>query len=439
MAMRTMTTYASCLNEMYGLRRFGIKLGLGTIRRILSGMGDPHKAYRCIHVAGTNGKGSIASALATILNQSGHVTGLYTSPHLVRFNERIRIDGKMISDREVVESYLAVKDVGPSGREPTFFEFATAMAMHAFKRHGVEWAVIETGMGGRLDATNIIRPAVSVISNLSIEHKQYLGNTLAQIAFEKGGIIKYRTPVVTGVRQKQAVAVLERLAQEKKAPLHRLGVDFSVRRRTDGFFDYQGLSHRWTRLQTGLQGDYQIDNAAIVLAACETLIAGGTELTDDVIHDGILRNIWPGRLEVVCERPYVIIDGAHNLMGARELGRFLRDRMQGRNITLVMGILDDKPFASMMKALVPCCRRLILTAPKIDRRLTPQKLYRTASAMLKNITVIPDVAEAAATAIRESKPDDVVCIAGSLYVVGEFKEALQKGRITLPNGKNRTG
>ncbi|MCP4688208.1 MAG: bifunctional folylpolyglutamate synthase/dihydrofolate synthase, partial [Desulfobacterales bacterium] len=196
--------YDDCLKSMYGLRRFGIKLGLGTIRGVLEGLGNPHEKFSCIHIAGSNGKGSIASTLAAILETSGRRVGLYTSPHLVRFNERIRVNGEPVSNADVVNAHQAVDDVRPRGgaRHPTFFEFATAMAFYEFARRKVDWAVVETGMGGRLDATNVITPAVSVISNISMEHRMYLGNTLAEIASEKGGIIKKGVPVVTGVRQR---------------------------------------------------------------------------------------------------------------------------------------------------------------------------------------------------------------------------------------------
>ncbi|MDH3829843.1 MAG: Mur ligase family protein, partial [Desulfobacterales bacterium] len=204
---------------MYGFRRFGIKLGLSTIKRILVGLGNPQDTFACIHVAGTNGKGSVASSLASILHRNGFKTGLYTSPHLVRFNERIQVNNRPVTNEKVVTSYSAVKDAHFGKRDPTFFEFTTAMALFEFAAQKVDWAVIETGMGGRLDATNIINPALSIITNISLEHRAYLGNTLAQIAGEKAGIIKKRTPLVTGVRQKKAFDEIKRIAAGKKAPL----------------------------------------------------------------------------------------------------------------------------------------------------------------------------------------------------------------------------
>jgi dihydrofolate synthase/folylpolyglutamate synthase len=197
-------TYNRCLKTLYGLRRFGIILGLDTIKGILNALGNPQNNFGCIHVAGTNGKGSVASALSSILQESGYKVGLYTSPHLVRFNERICINNRQISDADVVKSHKAVQQVHHGNRSPTFFEFATAMALYEFGRQTVDWAVIETGMGGRYDATNVIQPAMSIITNVSMEHRDYLGNTLARITREKAGIIKPGVPVVTAIKQKQA-------------------------------------------------------------------------------------------------------------------------------------------------------------------------------------------------------------------------------------------
>ncbi|MBL7180064.1 MAG: bifunctional folylpolyglutamate synthase/dihydrofolate synthase [Desulfobacterales bacterium] len=411
---------------MYGLRRFGIKLELSTIQGILNGLENPQNRMACIHVAGTNGKGSVASALASILRLAGYSVGLYTSPHLVKFNERICINGRPISDENVVLSYEAVKSVRHGGREPTFFEFSTAMALYEFGRQKVEWAVIETGMGGRLDATNIIKPALAVITNISVEHKMYLGNTITQIAAEKGGIIKKYTPVVTGVKQKSVISVLKTIAGSQSAPFYRFGDAFRVRRNRNGTFNYYGIEHIWPNLQTGLMGRYQVDNAAIVLAACEVLNKTRTDLPLETIKDGLMQNRWPGRLEVVSRSPLVILDGAHNFNAARNLARFLSENLAGRNITLVVGILDDKPYKAMLKSLLPFCSRAILTAPKIDRALPPETLLAVAQQIVAETTIVPDVDSAVQHAVETASPDDVICIAGSLYVVGEAKEALGK-------------
>ncbi|MBA3016955.1 MAG: bifunctional folylpolyglutamate synthase/dihydrofolate synthase [Proteobacteria bacterium] len=413
---------------MYGLRRFGIKLGLSTIKSMMKSLGNPQKSFLCIHVAGTNGKGSIASSLASILKESNYKVGLFTSPHLVRFNERIQIDNKPVSNKSIVEAYEALKNVSSGNREPTFFEYSTAMAFYEFGKQKVDWAVIETGMGGRLDATNIIKPALTIISNISLEHRMYLGNTIKEIAGEKGGIIKNYTPVVTGARQKSAVSTLKDIALEKSAPFYRLGEDFKVRRsrNRNNKFTYYGIENTWHNLHTGLQGDYQIDNAAIVLAACELLDKNKAEIPLNSIQKGLENNHWPGRLEIVSDNPLIILDGAHNLIGTRKLVKYLAKNLSRRKITLVAGILDDKPYSSMIKTLCSVCHRAILTQPRINRALLPEKLYSPAKQVISDIKIIPKVNDAIKYAIKTTPKKDAICIAGSLYLVGEAIEYFEK-------------
>ena len=422
--MPTPSPYSDCLDAMYRMRRFGIVLGLSTITNILKGLGNPQRDVKSIHIAGTNGKGSIAAALATILQNSGFRVGLYTSPHLVRFNERICIDGVPISDDAVVASWEAVKSVHHGDREPTFFEFTTAMAFYEFGRRKVDLAVVETGMGGRMDATNVIVPEVSVITNISLEHKMYLGGTLAAIATEKAGIIKAGIPVVTGVVQKSARNVVEKTAARRSAPLFIKGRDFGVRRTGNNQFSYTGIDHRWPNMQTALMGGHQVENAALTLAACELLMRTHKQISRAHIQDGLIQTRWPGRLEVVSQRPYVILDGAHNLMAARGLRRFLQANLTGRHITMVAGILNDKPYAAILKDLVAPCQRLIITQAKIERSLPPETLAAVARPLIADVRIIPDVAEAVRQAIATSGPDDAVCVGGSLYVVGEAKAML---------------
>jgi dihydrofolate synthase/folylpolyglutamate synthase len=364
MIMAAKDSYNDCLETMYGLRRFGIILGLSTIKRILKGLGNPQEGMSFIHVAGTNGKGSIASTLSTILHLSGHKVGLYTSPHLVRFNERICINNRPISNKNVVSSYKAVKKVDHGTREPTFFEFATAMALNEFGRRKVDWAIVETGMGGRLDATNVIKPALSLITNISLEHKDYLGETISSIAREKGGIIKKNVPVVSGVRQKKVISILKGIAESQSAPFYRFGDAFRVRRNRDGTFNYFGIENVWPNMNAGLVGSHQIDNAALVLAACEVL--------------------------------------------------------NKKNLGLPLQCIKDAH-----------CSRVVLTRPKIDRALAPEKLYHIVREKITDIRVIPNVDEAVVHAVETTPADGVICIAGSLYVVGEAKETFEKNFFLL--------
>jgi dihydrofolate synthase / folylpolyglutamate synthase len=420
----TQTDYQKCLKEMFSLHRFGIKLGLDLISDILTKLDNPQNKYKCIHIAGTNGKGSIAAALSAVLREAGFKVGLYTSPHLVRFNERICINNAQISDKDVVAAHEAVKSVRPGAREPTFFEYTTAMAFYLFAKADVDWAVIETGMGGRLDATNIVCPALSIISNISMEHQFYLGNSIARIAFEKGGIIKQTTPVVTGAKHKDAVRVLRDIAASRSAPFYRLGEHFKVRRNPTGFFSYSGLDHSWKKLRTSLPGDHQVDNAGVVLAACEILVRENISMDFSAIKKGIESFKWPGRLELIPGSPDILIDGAHNFMAARILAKYLAEHLKGRDITLVIGILDDKPYLSMLKTLLPFARRIILTQPKTDRSLPTEKLLQAVQSIGRDAEIIGNVGDAVSFALRMAPPDGVACITGSLYVVGEAKEAL---------------
>lgn len=419
---------------MYGLRRFGIILGLSTIQGILAKLGNPQETFRSIHVAGTNGKGSVASALATIFQLAGYKVGLYTSPHLVHFNERIRVNGETISNDRVVATHEAVQSVHQGDREPTFFEFSTAMAFYEFGHQSVDWAIIETGMGGRLDATNVITPDLSIITNISLEHQAYLGRTIAQIAGEKAGIIKPGVPVVTGITQQSAEAVVLEQADRKQAPVYRLGKEFRIHRNsgTETFTYYGVEGSVYPEMRTGLPGRHQLANAAQTVAACELLDLKKTaRLPLAVIRKGLLENRWPGRMEILSKAPTVLLDGAHNKAAVRLLAQFLSKQFAGRHITLVTGILDDKAYPEMLACLLPLCARAILTQPKIDRSLPAETLRKVAETIIPNVTVIPDAPSALQYAVRTSAPDDVVCVAGSLYLVGEIKEAIEVGAIVL--------
>ena len=419
--------YSQCLSSMYGLRRFGIKLGLETIEAILAGLGHPQRNYPTIHVAGTNGKGSVVAMLASILQSAGYRVGHYTSPHLERFNERICVNATPIEDRDVVEAWQTIQAMDHLEREPTFFEATTAMALHEFNRRQVDWAIVETGMGGRLDATNVLSPDLCVITNISLEHREYLGNTIATIAGEKAGIIKPNTPVIAGVTQASARRVIRQKAVSLKAPLLLKSKDFRCRRLKGGRFSYYGLDQTLKGLQLGLSGSHQVDNAALVLAACETLNRQGkTNLSESIIKSGLDATQWPGRLEIASKAPCIILDGAHNLMAARVLAKHLEEHYHDRSITLVIGILDDKPCESILKDLIAPSQRVVVTQPIIDRAVPAAALAETAKQFSSRIDIIPQVDAAVQHALSTASPSDVICVAGSLYVVGEAKTALRQ-------------
>jgi len=424
------TPYQECLDHIYKLGRFGIKLELKTIQNILSLLNNPQKNYKTIHIAGTNGKGSTATYIESILRRAGFKTGIYTSPHLVKFNERICINGHQISDEKVVKAYEAVHAVDVGKRKATFFEITTAMAFYHFSQENLDWAVIETGMGGRFDATNIIQPQVSVITNLSLEHTDYLGSTLKDLAREKGGIIKKDTPLVTGVSQPSCLEVLKRVAQDKSAPFHRYKHDFSMRK-TPGkpSYIYQGLFQTIKELIKPLPGDHQKENLSLALAASELVFEKYKgkdlryKLSPNLVKEGLSTTKWPGRLEIIMEKPLIILDGAHNLKAASVLGKHLSKTLADKKLTLVVGILDDKPYEKMLKHLVPCAQRVIITKAKIDRSLETDLLKAAVEKITnKKIEVIEDVHKAVSHAISTCSDDDAICIAGSLYVAGEAKE-----------------
>ncbi len=421
----TNCAYNECLTAMFRLHRFGIKLGLETIRTMLSALGDPQNKFNAIHIAGTNGKGSVAAMLSTILRSAGYDVGRYTSPHLERFNERIWVNDQPIDDESVVGACQRTMSVDGLPRQPTFFEFTTAMALDEFARRNVQWAVIETGMGGRLDATNVLTPRLAVITNISLEHRTYLGSNIAQIAGEKAGIIKPGIPVVTGVRQSSAAKVIAGQATTAGAPLFRHGHEFRSRRRPESHFDYYGVDHTYRDLRLGLNGDHQVDNASLVIAVCELLERNGlAAIGEEALRQGLENTRWPGRLEVAGKAPDIILDGAHNLMSARILSRHMRRYLHNRNITLVIGILDDKPFRNILKDLIHSCKRVIVTQPKIDRAIPAERLAQAAREFSRNVEVKADVGDAVRYALATSAKEDVICVAGSLYVVGEAKTAL---------------
>lgn len=428
------TPYELCLEKIYKLGRFGIKLELDTILNILSQLNTPQNNYNKIHVAGTNGKGSTAACIASILRAAGFKTGIYTSPHLVRFNERICVNGQQISDADVVSAYQAVNAADNAlrrgSRQATFFEIVTAMAFYYFAGKNVEWAVIETGMGGRFDATNIITPKVSVITNLSLEHTDYLGHTIRDLAREKGGIIKPGVPAVTAVSQPSGIDSLTKIAKDRGSALYRFKNDFSIRK-TPGrpTYNYKGIYQNFQGLTKPLPGEHQRENLSLALAACELIFEQNKgadpryDLTREVVHKGLSQVNWPGRLEKIMDHPLVILDGAHNFKASVLLGKYLNQILGNKKLTLVIGILDDKPYEAMLAQLLPRAQRVIVTKAKISRSIEPAVLTAAARKIFKGeLQVIEDVKEAVSYAISTSCNEDAICIAGSLYVAGEAKK-----------------
>ena len=423
MTSASLDRYQDSIEYLFGLQKHGIKFGLNSTSNILSRVGNPHHKLRCIHIAGTNGKGSTAAMLSSILREHGLKVGLYTSPHLVRFTERFRLNDREVEPSRILEVFENIRTTLDDREPPTFFEVVTAMGFLYFAQEDVDWAVIETGMGGRLDATNVVQPHLSVITNVSFDHQEYLGVTLAAIAREKAGIIKNGVPVVSGVGQPLVKGILKATCYKMGAPLYLMRKDFRVRKTGDGLFLYQGLRRRWSSLKVNLSGTHQYQNAGLALAALEVLEKRGVVSIDPAAVENGLANVsWPARLELLQRDPMIVLDGAHNVHGAESLREALKSCFSYHKLHFVLGIMGDKDIRGILKTLLPLAETAIFTQPRYARAASPELLRRLARPFLSKHYVIPDAASAIQQAEHLAEPGDLICITGSLYFAGEVKE-----------------
>jgi len=426
--------YQDALDKLYSLERFGIKLGLDNIGRLLAELGDPQLACRAVHVGGTNGKGSVARTIAQILTTAGYITGLYTSPHLQRFTERIWLSGKEIrQDRvaslldeiwQAMEKVLA-QDPNGTSRPMTYFELVTAMAAKYFEQENADIVVWEVGMGGRLDATNTISPLVTIITTIAFEHQQHLGRSLAEIAGEKAGIIKPDVPVLTSVSQEAALDVITSIAKERGAPLLRLGEDFSYTRRGKGHMNYEGLSLEIDDLHLKLEGEHQMANAALAIAALE-ILKNYFFTTDDEIREGISRVSWPGRMERFKLDHGIILDGAHNADAAKALAAALTYAPSRGKRVMLAGLGDDKDVDSFFRILSPHVAKIFVTRSARPQAIAPDELAQTAGQYTAHVETTDDVRSGLERARADLETEDELLICGSLFVVGEAREIIQK-------------
>ena len=410
--------YESAISYLFNLQKFGIKFGLSKTENILKSFGNPHIGQNYIHIAGTNGKGSVATFMGTILKEAGYRVGTYVSPHLVRFTERFRINGEEISQEKTTELISELQSVFNPDEPPTFFEAVTAMAILHFAREKTDIAIMEVGMGGRLDATNVITPLVTGITNISMEHQEYLGNRISLIAWEKAGVIKKGIDVVTAVTQPQVIELFNDIARERSAPLWRVGKDIKYRRTSSGFHFY-GTSHNIKNLKLGLRGIHQARNAAMALGMMEKIEKKGFPHTTEQIREGLKKSDWPGRMQVVRQNPTILMDGAHNVAAVKALARTIRSDFSYDKIILVIGIMADKDIASMLQAIVPISDRVLYTRPVYSRAADPEILME--KARLLNVTgeVVPLLKEALKKAEKMASARDLIVVCGSLFTVGE--------------------
>jgi dihydrofolate synthase/folylpolyglutamate synthase len=420
-------SYEEAVQYLYSLQKYGIKFGLSKTSNLLKAFGNPHRRLKYIHIAGTNGKGSVAAILESILMRSGLKVAFYSSPHLVRFTERFRVNGREIEPRQVATLVADLKKVIHPAQPPTFFEVITAMALIYFAGEEADICIMEVGMGGRLDATNVIRPLVSVITNISLEHQAFLGPRLIDIAREKGGIIKRGVDLVTAATQPQVLGLFKAACEAKKAPFWRVGGDVRYRKHGSGF-NYYGFRRTEKGLELGLLGRHQFRNAAIALAVIELLEKKGFTLSSDHIREGLRRPYWLGRMQVVLQEPRMILDGAHNPGAMRTLADSMRDAFSWRHLILVLGIMSDKDIPKIMREIVPLADQVIFTRPGYYRAANPETLMQKAERFKKRGEIVTPLPEALKKARRMAGPEDVILVTGSLFTVGEAMACLDPER-----------
>ena len=446
--------YNQALAYLYGLQKFGIKFGLSKTENLLKAFGDPQRKLRLIHVAGSNGKGSVSAMLASVYSRMGYMTGLFTSPHLVDFRERFQINGRMISQEQTLDLIQEIQEKTDPGEPPTFFEFVTAMALIYFHRQEVDLGIMEVGLGGRLDATNTIFPLMTIITTITLEHQEFLGKTLKKIALEKAGIIKNRVPLVSGVTQKGIQVLYQKICREKNVPFFLAGRDFKTRKRGQGKFDYFGRgglvgekgksfsflgkgafnAERRTpnalgmkkqmelkELHLGLLGNHQIKNACLALTAVHLLQAEGFPVTEEKIREGLRKVFWPARMEILSQRPFVILDGAHNKGAMKVLAEGLRENFLYQRFFLIIGIMKDKDIRGVMSQIAPLADFVFLTRAEYERSAEPEVLKTHLTGIQVPCRLFPGIPQAMDQALQEAGEGDLICITGSLFVAGEAR------------------
>jgi dihydrofolate synthase / folylpolyglutamate synthase len=418
-------TYSETLERIYNLRGGEIDLRLDRMDLALSLFDHPEKKFPSFHIAGTNGKGSTAAMLHRILSLAGYRTALYTSPHLVSFTERMRIDDSEISPDAVTELAEEVRVTAAAANVPlTFFEYITVMAFIYFARQKIDVAVVEVGLGGRLDATNLVVPVVSVITTISKDHEAYLGTDLVSIAREKGGIIKHGIPVVVGAMPAGITELFRDMAKERCSPCYFFGPNFRISLKNTGDFDYTGIKRNYVSLSLALRGRHQRNNAAVGLAALE-LGSEAFPVSEDVVREGLKTVAWPGRFEVIRENPTVILDGAHNGEGVSALAAEVEEYRQGRKLKLLFASMEDKDWRLMLETLTRFTNEVVLTRVSMERSADPQLMAK----QLRNkisYRVIEDPRQGLEFILKSTRPSDIVLVTGSLYLLGEIRSVLQE-------------
>ena len=414
--------------------KFGSKLGLDRINRLLYYMGNPHHKLRVIHVAGTNGKGSVVSIISSILIEAGYKVGIYTSPYLQRFTERIKINNEEISKDDIARliNYIGPivdKVISEGYDNPTEFEIITAIMFKYFSDKQVDFVALEVGLGGRLDSTNVINPLVSVITSISYDHLGILGNTLSQIAYEKAGIIKQNGIVVSYPQEEEALKVIEDVCKERNAKLilvSQYNTYISKYSHKGQTFNLSINDKSYVDLKTSLLGEYQILNIKTSIQAIEALKYRGIDIKDEYIYKGIENAKWPGRIEVMGENPKIVLDGAHNVQGMAELKKAILKYFKYDKIILVIGVLRDKEYEKMCSIIMPIADTVITTKPDSKRALSSEELGMVANRYNDSVIISSSILDAYNTSLESAKEDDLIVFCGSLYMIGRVRDIIQK-------------
>ncbi len=414
---------ADVLERLYARRRFGIRPGVDRVGRLLERLGNPEKEFRTIHVVGTNGKGSTSAFLSSILLQAGHSVAQFSSPHLVRFTERFRIQGMEYSAEKLAQRLNSVLEAAPD--EATFFEITTALAAHIFSEEQVEFAIMEAGMGGRSDATAAFNGESTILTPIAIDHAEYLGATIGEIATEKAGIIKPRTHVISAEQPEAARLAIAQQCRAAACTLTTVGTDFSAAWAPDKTLTYHGLNRTLEQLTPGIPGRYQAVNAALALAAAETLEADGTKIIPEAFTKGIAGADWPGRMELIPGTPRLLLDGAHNPAGAAALAEALQDYSFSR-LLLVTGVCDDKNIEQIYAPLLPLVDRVYTVTPAVERAMRDGMLTQFFRRQGVESEPCGSVVLGIARARRQASEHDLILVCGSLFIVGEVKAWLEQ-------------
>ena len=403
----------------------GMMPGLERINELLEKMGNPQNTMKYVHIAGTNGKGSTAAMTASILRKAGYCTGLYTSPYIYQFGERMQVNGELISDEELIEITEYIKPLADSMVEsPTEFELTTAIGFEFFKRRGCDIVVLEVGLGGLLDATNVIpTPEVAVITNIGLDHTDILGHTLEEIAFNKAGIIKENGHAVIYRGTPGVEGVFEKTCAERNTTLKKANFD-GLKLKDHDLFEQVFDCGDYKDLHLPLLGDHQLHNAAVVLAVVETLQEIGWKITRENIYDGIRDVSWPGRFDIVSRDPLFIIDGGHNPQCLEALVKNIQDYLAGRRVVALTGVLADKDYGDMYKPVMPYIEQFVCVTPPNPRRLMAEELAQHLTKVGATATACETIAEGVRKAIVLAGSDGVVLCFGSLYTIGDIRNAL---------------